>query len=93
MNEPLTTTQARAFLNAILAAGSRIDFARHVEDAMAARRVTLPELLAVLRGGAVRPGEFENGSWRYQVRGGKLTVVVRFYSETWVICITTWRNR
>jgi hypothetical protein len=93
MNEPLTTAQVRSLLNGILAAGARITFAPHVDDSMAKRQVSLQEILAVLRGGAVRPGEFENGSWRYQVRGGRLTVVVTFRSETWVICVTTWRNR
>lgn len=92
MKEPLSPAQVRTCLNQILDAG-RVTFSTHVEDMMKARKVSLQDLLAVLRGGAVRPGEFENGSWRYQVRSGKSTVVVTFRSEMWVVCVTTWRNR
>jgi hypothetical protein len=51
------------------------------------------DVVNVLRGGVVEPGEWENGSWRYRVRTQKITVVVAFDSETELSIVTAWRNQ
>lgn len=45
----------------------------------------------VLRGGAVDPGEYENGSWRYRVRTERIVVVITFRSEIELVIVTAWR--
>ena len=34
----------------------------------------------------------ENGTWRYRVRGGRITIVVAFRSEDTLVVITAWRT-
>jgi hypothetical protein len=46
----------------------------------------------VLRGGVVRPGEYEHGNWRYRVETSKITVVVAFRSEQELVVVTAWRS-
>ena len=46
----------------------------------------------VLRGGVVRPGEYENGTWRYRVETSKITVVVGFRSAQELMVVTAWRS-
>jgi hypothetical protein len=46
----------------------------------------------VLRGGVVRPGEFEHGTWRYRVETSRITVVVAFRSEGELVVVTAWRS-
>lgn len=46
----------------------------------------------VLRGGVVRPGEYEHGSWRYRIETSRLAVVVAFRSENELVIVTAWRT-
>ena len=46
----------------------------------------------VLRGGVVRPGEYEHGTWRYRVETSKITVVIAFRSEQELVVVTAWRS-
>lgn len=43
-----------------------------------------------LRAGAVDPAEWENGTWRYRVRAGRITVVVAFRNVRALTVITVW---
>ena len=45
-----------------------------------------------LRAGVVDRPELENGTWRYRVRGGRISVVVAFRSEDTLVVITAWRT-
>jgi hypothetical protein len=58
------------------------------------------DVVNVLRGGVVRPAEFENGSWRYRVETQRITVVVAFdpdpdeaetEDEIELVVVTAWR--
>ncbi len=49
------------------------------------------DVVNVLRGGVVEPGEWENGSWRYRVRTSRIAVVAAFRSETMLVVVTAWR--
>ncbi len=54
--------------------------------------MTTVDAVNVLRGGVVRPGEFENGTWRYRVQTRRMTVVVAFRSTTELTVVTAWRE-
>jgi len=58
---------------------------------MRADNLTTADALNVMRAGAVRPGEFENGSWRYRIETQRMTFVVAFRSETRAVVVTAWR--
>ena len=59
------------------------------------------DLVNVLKGGVVRPGDYENGEWRYRVTTLWICVVVTFDPEpeletkidpdTELVVITAWR--
>ena len=51
------------------------------------------DCINVLRGGSVREGEYENGSWRYQVHTPKMCVVIRFESDSILEVVTAWRDK
>jgi hypothetical protein len=46
----------------------------------------------VLRGGVVRPGEYEKSTRRYRVQTGRMTVVVAFRSKDELVVVTAWRG-
>jgi hypothetical protein len=60
---------------------------------MAKDNITEGEVMGVLQGGVVEPGEFEPGSWRYRVRRSKTYVVVTLRTETWTVVVTAWREK
>jgi len=49
------------------------------------------DVLNMLAGGVVEPGEFENGSWRYRIWTARMCVVIAFRSETELRVVTAWR--
>jgi hypothetical protein len=49
------------------------------------------DVVNVLRGGVVQPGEWEMGSWRYQVRTSRMVAVIAFRSESMLVVVTAWR--
>lgn len=67
-------------IRAILADGT-VGFPKHAREEMAKDHLTEIDVVNVLRGGAVEPGEWENGSWRYRVRTPRMFVVVAFRSS------------
>jgi uncharacterized protein DUF4258 len=88
--EPLDPAVVRRLLRAILPAGDLV-FSRHALDEMRKDDLTAPDVVNVLRGGAVQPGEFENGSWRYRVMTQRIAAVVAFRTETRAVVVTAWR--
>lgn len=58
---------------------------------MLADDLTTVDCENVLRGGVVRPGEYEHGTWRYRVETSRVTVVVAFRSESEIVIVTAWR--
>ena len=90
MIEPVAPDMARKVLRQILQSGL-FTYDRHAKDEMLADDLTTIDCENVLRGGVVRPGEFERGSWRYRVETGRITVVVVFRSEHELVVKTAWR--
>ena len=90
MDEPLAPEAARQLIREILRAG-RFIYSKHAKEELLADRLSTVDCENVLRGGVVRPGEFENGSWRYRVETGRITVVVAFRSEHELVVVTAWR--
>jgi hypothetical protein len=92
MDEPLAPDAAKRLLREILRAG-RLTYSSHAKQELLADEITTLDVVNVLRGGVVRPGEFEHGSWRYRVETQRIAVVVAFRSELHLVVVTAWRRR
>jgi hypothetical protein len=93
LGEPFDAATAKKFIRAILDSGSVV-FSRHALDEMANDKhgeITRVDVVNVLRGGVVEPGEFERGSWRYRVHTIRIWVVVAFNSDSELVIVTAWR--
>jgi hypothetical protein len=90
MDEPLAPDAAKKLIREILRAG-RFTYSRHAKEELLADGLTTVDCENVLRGGVVRPGELEHGTWRYRVDTSRITVVVAFRSEHELVVVTTWR--
>ena len=90
LDKPLTAPAARKLIRTILKDGS-VNFSKHALDEMKKDKLVEIDVVNVLRAGVVQPGEWENGSWRYQVRTARIVVVVAFRSETVARVVTAWR--
>ena len=90
LTEPLKPQEARKLIQAILK-GSTPVMSGHALEELEKDKLIIGDVVNVLRGGAIDPAEFENGSWRYRVRTNKIAVVVCFVSETELCVVTTWR--
>ena len=90
MLEPLSPPAARKQIRAILQNG-KVNFSKHGLAEMAKDGLVEIDVVNVLRGGVVEPGEWENGSWRYRVRTSRMVAVVAFRSETALVVVTAWR--
>lgn len=92
MDEPLGPDAAKKLIRQILQDG-RFTYSRHAHEEMDADGLTTMDCTNVLRGGVVRPGEYEYGSWRYRVETNRITVVVAFSSEWELVIVTAWRRQ
>ena len=90
MDEPIAPDAARKLIRHILQAG-HFTYTKHSKDEMLADDLTTVDCENVLRGGVVRPGEYERGTWRYRVETSRVTVVVAFRSATELVVVTAWR--
>ncbi len=61
LDEPLDPSEARALIRSIVSDGS-VRFSRHALEEMEKDELSEVDVTNVLRGGAVDPVEFENGS-------------------------------
>ena len=64
--EPIKPEEAKRLILQILKSGT-VTYSRHAKEEILADNMTTLDCENVLRGGVVRPGEYENGSWRYKV--------------------------
>jgi hypothetical protein len=67
MAEPLRCNQVKALILESLDTGS-VRFSDHARDELANDGLVVADALRVMRGGVIAAGEFERGSWRYQIR-------------------------
>lgn len=88
--EPFSPPDAKARIRRILADGS-ISPSKHALEELAKDEMTMVDVVNVLRGGVVEPGELERGSYRYRVRTNRMAVVAAFRSETELRIVTGWR--
>jgi len=91
MDEPLATEAVKRLIRDVLK-GGRFIYSKHAKDEMLADDLTTVDCENVLRGGVVRPGEYEHGTWRYRVETSKIAVVVAFRSERELVVVTAWRS-
>lgn len=91
MDEPLAPDAAGRLIRQILKIG-RFTYSKHAKDEMLADDLTTVDCENVLRGGVVRPGEMEHGTWRYRIETGRITVVIAFRSERELVVVTAWRS-
>ena len=92
MDEPLAPEAAKRLIREILKSG-RFIYSKHAKDEMLDDDLTTVDCENVLRGGVVRPGEREHGTWRYRVETNKITVVIALRSERELVVVTAWRSR
>jgi hypothetical protein len=90
MDEPLAPHTAKQLIRQILQTG-RFTYKKHSRGEMLADDLTTVDCENVLRGGVVRPGEYENGTWQYRVETSRVTVVVAFRSKNELVVVTAWR--
>jgi mRNA-degrading endonuclease RelE of RelBE toxin-antitoxin system len=90
MDEPIAPDAAKKLIRQILQIG-RFTYTKHSKDELFADDLTTVDCENVLRGGVVRPGEYEHGTWRYRVETSRVTVVVAFRSENEIVIVTAWR--
>lgn len=93
MVEPLKPSEARKLIQHILKDGYVTYSRPHAIDRMKEREMDTSDCINILRGGKVREGEYENGSWRYRVETPKMAVVVTFVAEDELMIVTAWREK
>lgn len=92
MDEPLAPEAAKRLIRDVLTSGL-FTYSKHAREELLADDLTTVDCENVLRGGVVRPGEQEHGSWRYRIEARRITVVIAFRSERQLVIVTAWRNR
>lgn len=92
-NEPLKPSDARRLIHQILKHGDVTYAQPHAVQRMEQREMDTSDCINILRGGAVKDGEYENGSWRYRVETPKMAVVVTFIDEDELMIVTAWREK
>ncbi len=91
MHEPLAPEAAKRLIREILESG-HFAYSRHAKEELLADDLTTVDCENVLRGGVVRAGELEHGTWRYRVDTARITVVIAFRSERELVIVTAWRG-
>lgn len=89
--EPLRPPAVKKLILKIITVGIVTYSQPHAEEQMRKRRINMVDCVNVLRGGVAKEGEYENGSWRYQICTPMMCVVVRFETESMLEVVTAWR--
>jgi len=93
LKEPLPADEAKRLIVRAIDS-DRVDFRQtHARDEMADDDLSIRDVLRVLRGGVVEPGELHRNTWRYRVRTSWAYVVVTFRTEDNVVVVTAWRMK
>lgn len=94
MKEPMGASQVKKLIVAILGNGT-LSFSGHALTEMKNDKFGVmveTDVVNVLRGGVVQPGELRDGSWRYEIRTPRMAAVIAFRSETHARVVTAWRR-
>ena len=93
LKEPLAPDEAKRLIVKAIDS-DRVDFKQvHARDEMADDDLSIRDVLRVLRGRVVEPGELHRNTWRYRVRTSWAYVVVTFRTENNVVVVTAWRMK
>ena len=92
LEEPLNPSAAKKLILKVLSDGTYF-LSSHGEEEMAKDKLIIGDIINVLRGGVVEPGEMIKGSWRYRVRTAKIFAVVSFVSADSMCVVTAWRKK
>lgn len=90
MKEPLPPATVKKMIIAILKNGV-LAFSGHAYEEMASDDMIENDVINTLRAGSYRPGEFENGSWRYRSETSRFAAVVAFRTEKYAVVVTVFR--
>lgn len=90
MHEPLSPVEAKERIRDILIDG-RVFFTSHAQDELDTDELQRTDCVNVLRGGVVRPAEYEHGGWRYRVDTARMAVIIEFHGVDTIIVVTAWR--
>jgi hypothetical protein len=88
MKQPLAAADARKLARAILIDGAVL-FTSHCLKELAKDGKTTLDAVNVLRGGAYREAEWENGAWRHRAHTQRMAVVIEFEGEAELIVVTS----
>jgi hypothetical protein len=94
MVEPLRSKQVKTLILESLDTGA-VRFSDHARDKLANDGLVVADALRVMRGGVIAAGEFEGGSWRYQIRSGSVVVVIAFarLAPVLTVVVTAWKRK
>lgn len=90
MHEPLSPVEAKQRIRSILTEG-RLFFTSHAQEELDADDLQQTDCVNVLRGGVVRPAEYEHGGWRYRVETSRMAVIIEFHGLDTIVVVTAWR--
>lgn len=88
----MSPPEARRILRAIVEFGT-VRFARHLDKRCQERKILRAQVMYTLERGIVEPAEFENGGYRYRIRGPEAVIVVEIETKTLAVVISAWRPR
>lgn len=89
-NEPYGEDIAKRLIKDCIAHGT-VRLTDHALQRCSARGLTAGDCVNALKSGTVDPAEWENGTWRYRVRAGPITVVIAFRDVRALTVITAWK--
>jgi len=90
--EPFSSSTVKQMILQILVDGT-VSFTGHAYTEMSNDNLTENDVIAVMRGGVVSPGELRLGTWRYPIKTSRIGCAVAFRSEIVVVVVTAWRIR
>jgi hypothetical protein len=90
VKEPLNPSAAKKLVVAILKDGV-LAFSGHAYKEMGNDSMIENDVINTLRAGSYRPGEFENGSWRYRAETAHFAAVVAFRTEKHCVVVTAFK--
>ena len=90
--QPWSADVVRRLIRQLLEEGAVL-WTDHAAEEMQKDKLDMLDCTNVARGGAVAPGEWENGAWRYRVSTARICVVIEFPDSTEMVIVTAWRVR
>ena len=94
--QKLDRNQARKLISEIAHRyPAHIRFSRHALEEIRKDNLTTADILNVIKSSSAKVlhgGELENGTYRYRLETGSITVVVSFDSQTNLVVVTAWRK-